>query len=345
MTRTHEAATVASTMHLREGAQTQAHHGRPTQVALDRLDDNPFQHRTEMETEKLEELAASIASSGLLQPVSVRALGGRWQVIAGHRRVAAYRLLQERASAPDEARRWATIPAVERAEVSDEEMQRLGLTENLQRDDPSALDAAASLAAYQARHQLTTDELAERMSLAVDRVQRLLRLANAPQVVKNGVTKGVMVPVVDDAGNPIKTASGRDKQEHRHLDLLAALEFTRLYEQLARESPRKAGDRVESVIRRALEAGWGFRRIKSHCAALRAGRSDRSTAEITKAVSGPCSPSLFVEKGGVLTIYRERIAGASVESRAALVALLDAVAAQAQPCATLPADRPAATLR
>jgi hypothetical protein len=106
--------------------------GRPTlQVPLDQIDDNPFQYRTEMDPEKLQELAASIATSGLMQPIVVRraTAAPRWQTIAGHRRRAAYALLFDRATTEGDKERWRTIPAIERVGVGDEELERLAAPE------------------------------------------------------------------------------------------------------------------------------------------------------------------------------------------------------------------------
>ena len=100
---------------------------RALRIPLALLDPNPFQHRSELDPEALEELSASIASSGLLQPICVRPVGERMQVIAGHRRWEAFKLLLSRAETAPQASLFSTIPAYERGGVTDEEMHRLGL--------------------------------------------------------------------------------------------------------------------------------------------------------------------------------------------------------------------------
>ena len=300
--------------------------GRTILVPLERLDDNPFQHRSEIEEEKLDELAASIAASGLLQAIAVRAVGERFQVIAGHRRAAAFKLLFERAASDKERRQWAAIPAMERS-ATDEEMHRLGLTENLQRDDPSALDAAASLAAYQARYELTTSQLAERLSLELTRVKRLLQLNGSPAVVKAGVTRGLKVPVLDETGQPVLTPQGKPRHRRLRLDLHAALEFQRLHAHWADENPRRADERIEALIKRTLTEGWGLRRIASYCASVR----DRRDAgpEGGDAPGGPAKARpLYVDRGGDLLIKKGLLAQATSAQVAELRQLLHSLIAQ-----------------
>lgn len=117
-------------------------------IPLDVLDANPYQPRRGLDGSALAELAASIRDHGLLQPVSVRRVqGGRYQLIAGHGRLEAFRRLRAEAAdgTEDVAERFGTIPTHERFDVTEEEMALLALVENLQRDDLSPIDAALGL--------------------------------------------------------------------------------------------------------------------------------------------------------------------------------------------------------
>src|SRR3989442_15888292 len=99
-------------------------------VSRDRMESNPFQRRTVMEPARLEELAASIRESGLIQPLLVRRAGGRYQIIAGERRWRAAQHLG-----------LATVPVVIR-DVPDDRLLELALVENIHREDPSPLGEA-----------------------------------------------------------------------------------------------------------------------------------------------------------------------------------------------------------
>jgi len=114
-------------------------------IPLEQLEDSPFQLRHEMDSDELAELVRSIRDHGLLNPILVRRAGKTYQVISGHRRLAAYRRLQFAGKTDGEKAKYAAIPARELASVSDEQMLLLGLTENMLRADISPLDAALGL--------------------------------------------------------------------------------------------------------------------------------------------------------------------------------------------------------
>ena len=230
---------------------------------LDLLDDNPFQPRTDMDEAKLAELAASIVQSGLLQPVAVRLAGpGRYQIVAGHRRVAAFRKLKAEAKTDAERRKYELIRAHVVAAVGDREMAVSAYVENAQRDNLNAVEEAAALARIK---QLGGYGTAKDVSAAVgqneQRVRRLLRLDAAPTVVKEGVTAGVLV-----------SGSGDGRRERRRLDLMAALDFTRLFEFYDSKKPKDAAARTEAAVRRALSDGWGTRRIQEYVEGILCGR-------------------------------------------------------------------------
>jgi ParB/RepB/Spo0J family partition protein len=299
-----------------------AANGAVLSVELERLDDNPFQPRGAMDEGPLEELVASIARHGLLQAITVRRVVERFQVIAGHRRVAAFRLLKERASDPDKAK-YAAVPAQEKLEVTDEQMALYALVENLQRDDLEPVEAAAGLARYQEAESLSVQELAERTGLELRRVQRLLQLNAAPSVVKEGVSRGILVPVLDDGGKPLVTASGKERQERRTLDLMGAIEMERLYKHWARDDEKKAVARTDALVRRVLADGWTLRRIQAHCQGL-----VRGQAEAPSSAPATSPQPAFEESGRRLIIHRDRLGGISEIDRRALLTALNALAEQ-----------------
>lgn len=102
-------------------------------IAIDKIRPNPFQPRTSFDLAEIKKLAASLESSGLLQPITVRAVDDGYELLAGERRTRAA-----------ESIGWTTIPAIVRA-FADEEMAVLGLVENLQRADLAPLEEAEGL--------------------------------------------------------------------------------------------------------------------------------------------------------------------------------------------------------
>lgn len=295
-------------------------------IALALIEPNPHQPRRQVDEANLAELVASIREHGLLQPVSVRRIpGGKYQLIAGHRRLEAYRQLLEGAQDIETKARFETIPAHEKFDVTDEEMALFALVENLQRDDLSPLDAALGLSTFQAANELSTEALARRTGLEVDRVKRLLRLARAPKVVQNACHEGVLIEQVDEHGTPKLLASGNPKHERARLDLMAALEFVRFHATVTKSSPKKADDRTTKAIERALSERWTLRRVQTFCRSVVSGwQSEGSTGE--EAVA-PARVALFTD-GAELRIRRNELARAAPGQRSALVEALRALLAE-----------------
>jgi ParB/RepB/Spo0J family partition protein len=277
-----------------------------------------------MDEATLVELMASIRDHGLLQPITVRKVGTRYQVIAGHRRLEAFRRLLADAEHQDEAmaERVRTIPAHEKFDVTDEEMALFALVENLQRDDLSPLDAALGLSRFQEAHQLSTEAVTRRTGLELDRVKRLLRLARAPKVIQEACHQGVLVDETDERGTVKLLPSGNPKHQRSRLELMAALEFAKLHAQAMKASPKKADERTARAIQRALSERWSFRRVQSFC------RANIAAAEPEAAGVEPAAratPLPLFSDGQELLIRRRHLRSAAPEERAALLQLLTAL--------------------
>lgn len=137
------------------------------QVDIDLIDPNPFQPRTRFREEALEELARSIRSSGIVQPLVVRKIGHRYQLIAGERRWRA----AQRAGI-------ARVPAVVR-NVRDEMALEMTLVENLQREDLNPIEQARAFERLMDEFHLTQEEVADRTGkdrATIANSVRLLRL-------------------------------------------------------------------------------------------------------------------------------------------------------------------------
>ncbi len=135
------------------------------EVAITAIAPSPFQARKEIAPEQLQELAESIRSEGLLQPVVVRRLAdGKYQLIAGERRWRAFQLLKIK-----------TIPA-RLVVAGDASSAALGLIENLQREGLNPLEEAYGYASLIRDFDLTQEAAAERVGKARASVANTLRL-------------------------------------------------------------------------------------------------------------------------------------------------------------------------
>lgn len=149
---------------------------RPGGVAIGRLvpiEDlmaNPHQPRQAMGD--LSELVASVREKGVLEPILVRPVGGRFQIIAGERR---YRAAMEAG--------LAEIPCVVR-EASDAEVMELALVENLQRRDLSAFEEADGLRVLAETYRYTHEAMAERLGKSRSSITEMLSLTAMPDEVR-----------------------------------------------------------------------------------------------------------------------------------------------------------------
>lgn len=134
-------------------------------VPVERIAPNPRQPRTVFDDAPLEELAESIRTHGLLQPIVVRALGdGAYELIAGERRLRAARLAKRE-----------TVPAVIR-EATDAQALELALIENLQREDLDPLERAAAYQQYLDSFGGSIEDLARRLCESRASISNYLRL-------------------------------------------------------------------------------------------------------------------------------------------------------------------------
>ena len=144
---------------------------------------NPHQPRQTFDDEGLRELASSIRRHGILQPLTVRSAGGgKWELVAGERRLRAAKLAG-----------LEKVPCIRR-EADDRESALLALVENLQRRDLHYLEEAAAIAAYIRQAGVTQEEAAAQLGRspsALANKLRLLRLSPACRelLVRNGLTE------------------------------------------------------------------------------------------------------------------------------------------------------------
>lgn len=143
------------------------------ELSLGDIYPNPYQPRTEFDEEALNELAASIRSIGIVQPITVRSVdGGKYEIIAGERRFRASKLAG-----------LETIPAYIR-KTEDESLLELALIENIQREDLNAIEVAISYQRLLDECRLTQDALSERVGKKRTTISNYLRLLKLPAQIQ-----------------------------------------------------------------------------------------------------------------------------------------------------------------
>ena len=151
-------------------------------IPVGRIRPNPQQPRRSFDEEGLAELAASIRSCGILQPLTVRRAGEGYELVAGERRLRAARIAGLR-----------EVPCLV-AQVGEEDSALLALMENLQRRDLDCWEEAQAIARLISRYGLSQEEAARRLGRAQPTVANKLRLLRLPEDVRallreNGLTE------------------------------------------------------------------------------------------------------------------------------------------------------------
>ncbi len=142
-------------------------------ISLDKIEANPFQPRNNFEQEALEELAASIKTQGIIQPVTVRKLGyDKYQLISGERRFRASKLAGLDA-----------IPTFIRV-ANDQQMLEMALIENIHRENLNSLDVGISYQRLIDECKITIEELSERVGKNRTTVSNFIRLLKLPPAVQ-----------------------------------------------------------------------------------------------------------------------------------------------------------------
>ncbi|MFC5711640.1 nucleoid occlusion protein [Thalassorhabdus alkalitolerans] len=136
---------------------------------------NPYQPRTVFQDEKIKELAQTIRTHGVLQPIVVRVRNGRFELIAGERRLRAVKSLG-----------WDEIPALIK-DYNDAQTASLALIENLQREGLTAIEEALAYDKLLQIHNLTQESLAQRLGKGQSTVANKLRLLHLPESVQDAL--------------------------------------------------------------------------------------------------------------------------------------------------------------
>jgi len=150
----------------------------PQEIDIDLVEPSPYQPRTRFREEALDELARSIQASGIIQPIVVRPVGRRFQLIAGERRWRA----AQRAG-------LQKVAAIVR-QVADELALEMTLVENIQREDLNAIEAARAFERLMDEFQLTQEAVAERTGKDRTTVANAIRLLKLEPTIQDWIEEG-----------------------------------------------------------------------------------------------------------------------------------------------------------
>ena len=222
-------------------AREPAHHG-PQEIDIDLVEPSPYQPRTRFREEALDELARSIKASGIIQPIVVRPIGDRFQLIAGERR---WRAAQ---------RAGLTKASAIVRQVSDELALEMTLVENIQREDLNPIEAARAFERLMAEFQLTQESVAERTGKDRATVANAVRLLKLEPIMQDWIEEGKL-----SAGHGRALLAVGDPQLRMRYAQRAARggltvrQIERLASRHARGRKEKAEIHVDPNIREALD--------------------------------------------------------------------------------------------
>ena len=157
-----------------------ARSGSVVDLGLELIDENPYQTRRRFDEELMKELADSIRTNGVVQPVVVRpaSVEGRYVLVLGERRCRASKLAGK-----------ATIPAIVRR-VSEQQAAEMTIVENLQRQDLNCMEQAAAFAKLSQKFGLTQEEIGDRVGMSRESVSNYMRLLKLPGTVMQYLLNG-----------------------------------------------------------------------------------------------------------------------------------------------------------
>jgi ParB family transcriptional regulator, chromosome partitioning protein len=228
-----------------------------TSLAVNRIRPGRYQPRTRMDQEALAELAASIKSQGLMQPVLVRPVDrDRYELIAGERRWRAAQMAG-----------LLEIPALVR-EVADESALAMSLIENIQRENLNPMEEAAGLQRLVDEFRMTHEQAADSVGRSRSATTNLLRLLRLAKPVQGMVMEGVL--------------------EMGHARALLALDGARQIEAANRIAARGLSVREAEVLVGQMHRGQG---------AKRSPRVDRDLARLEEDVSGRLGTTVEIRAG------------------------------------------------
>ena len=165
-------------------------------IEIDEIAPNESQPRKTFNKEKLEELARSIKTHGVIQPIVVRKQGSHYEVVAGERRWRAARIAG-----------LSEVPCIVR-ELTDEQNMLVAIIENVQREDLNPIEEARGIRAMIEDYELTQDEVAKAVSKSRPYITNALRMLKLPDAVLDMVSAGKL-----SAGHARAILSAKEEEQ------------------------------------------------------------------------------------------------------------------------------------
>lgn len=165
-------------------------------IEIDEIAPNDSQPRKTFNKEKLEELARSIKTHGVIQPIVVRKQGSHYEVVAGERRWRAARIAG-----------LSEVPCIVR-ELTDEQNMLVAIIENVQREDLNPIEEARGIRAMIEDYELTQDEVAKAVSKSRPYITNALRMLKLPDAVLDMVSAGKL-----SAGHARAILSAKEEEQ------------------------------------------------------------------------------------------------------------------------------------
>jgi len=214
----------------------------PLQIDIDLIEPSPYQPRTRFREEALDELARSIQSSGIIQPLVVRPIGNRYQLIAGERRWRA----AQRAG-------LNKVTAIVR-QVPDELALEMTLVENIQREDLNAMEQARAFERLMDEFNATQEAVAERTGKDRATVANAIRLLKLEPTIQDWIEEGKLTAGHGRALLAVADSQLRIRYAQRAArGGLTVRQIERLASRRARTARMLTENAVDPNIREALE--------------------------------------------------------------------------------------------
>lgn len=229
------------------------------EMKINDIEPNVNQPRKVFDDEKIEDLAASIAEHGVLQPIIVAKKDNYYQIIAGERRWRASKKVGLK-----------TIPAIVR-DYDEKKIREVSLIENIQRQDLNAIETAKAIRELMEEHNLTQEELAKTLGKSRSAIANTLRILNLDERVQEMVQEG---KITEGHARTLAAIESPQKQYKLAMEIIDLDLSVRDAEELTKEekkTAKKAGKKketskleviykdIENRLKKALETKVSFR--------------------------------------------------------------------------------------
>ena len=229
------------------------------EMKINDIEPNVNQPRKNFDDEKIDDLAASIAEHGVLQPIIVAKKDDYYQIIAGERRWRASKKAGLK-----------TIPAIVR-DYDEKKIREVALIENIQRQDLNAIETAKAIKELMEEHALTQEELAKTLGKSRSAIANTLRILNLDERVQEMVQEGKLT---EGHARTLASIESPQKQYKLAMDIINLDLSVRDAEELTKEekaatkrkSPKKETSKLEIIykdienrLKKALETKVSFR--------------------------------------------------------------------------------------